>query len=243
MSSNEFRIATFISGAIDDMETLARFWRSSAMTVQISSEAHLPRSPGWHEANYLSDTSEFTGPSVLVVLPSGVAISEAALLSKSLEQLEFRVTFFESGGSINSGRSSDSTLSSRWPLPLLDDIDGCNSVISFGSESLHVLTRSIPRLRASVHVGAATPALGEIISSLNRTTESGRICSTDRIGARHHKALLLDIGSVGSRVMPTDAVRLLDELSILQVDRIHHTRPYADPLIIELARRHLSMWS
>lgn len=218
------------------------------MTVQTSSELHLPRShgivgDGWHEAQYFSDQSERAERSVLVALPKGVAISEADSLAHSLTQLELRVAFVEPESSSNLWREVESEPSSRLPLTFLDDIDGYDAVISFGVESLYILKNAIPRLRASVHVGAAALALGEIIVSLKRTTESGRMCSTDRKGAQRHKALLLDTRSVGSHDIPTRAARSLDGLSVLQVDEIHHDRPYADPLIIELARRHLSMWS
>lgn len=218
------------------------------MTVQISSELHLSRlhglaGYGWHEARYSSDDCEQTERSVLVVLPRGVAISEADSLSQSLAQLEFRVAFVGSESSSSPWRAIGAKPSSRRPLASLDDIDGCDAVISFGDESLHVLKRFIPHLRASVHVGAAALALGEITASMDKATELGFTCSTGRKGAQRHRALLLDTGHIGNHDIPAGATRPLEELAVLQVDGLQHNHPYSDPLIIELARRHLSMWS
>lgn len=218
------------------------------MNLQVSGELRLPRllgvaGHGWYEAKHFTDQSELTGRSVLVVLPNGVSISEAASLVQSLEQLEFHVAFFEPESSSSSWRTNDSEPFSRLPLAFLDGFDGWDAVISFGDESLPVLKGAFPRLRASVHVGAAALALDEIMASPDRATELGRTCFTDRKRAQRHKALLLDTGSVGNHGIPTGAARHLEKLAVLQVDRLHHNRPYADPLIIELARRHLSMWS
>lgn len=218
------------------------------MNVQSSSELHLPRlrgvaGHGWHEARYSSDDSERTERAVLVLLPDGVAIAEADLLAQSLAQLEFRVAFLESEHSSGRWRAIDAKPSSRPPRAFPDDIGGYDAAISFGDESLRVLKSAIPGLRASVHVGAAAVAFGEINAALDGGTEWTRRCATDAEGAQGHKALLLYTGSAGSHRIPMGGTQLLGELSILQVDRLHHDRPYADPLIIELARRHLSMWS
>lgn len=218
------------------------------MNLQRSSGQHplllrgIPGS-GWREASCSLSQGERAERSVLVILPGDVGISEADALAQSLEQLEFRVALVgaESSARPPHGAEPDATLPPH--KAIAGDLDEWDAAISFGDESLHLLTHIIPRVRASVHVGAAALAFDEIVASLGWAMKGEAICGDGDRAPGRHKALLLDTGSIRLHATPTHALRHRQELPVLRVNAFHQNRPYADPLIIELARRHLAMWS
>jgi hypothetical protein len=181
--------------------------------------------------------------SVAIILSDAAGNADTNALIESLHQLQFRIAFMGAvaNASLPSARVPNST---DWPVQgPFDDLPRLDAVISFSDDALPLLKPALLHLRASVHVAETAPAFIEIFQSLNQSMGSMGRMRNDVTLPPCHQALLIETGPSSEYSSAIGCYGQHLALRVIRVKGTYRTRPYTDPLIIELARRHLEMWA
>jgi hypothetical protein len=180
--------------------------------------------------------------SVVVILSDAIASADKNALTQSLHQLQFRTSFIGAEANASSHSALVTNCPGCWPQSKFDETWHQNAVISFGDESLPLLKPVLSHFRASVHIAETAQAFIELIESLSESKNStGQIANDVTLLPDHH-ALLIETGPPSGYSTATKCLGRQSSLRVIRARSAYRVRPYSDPLIIELARRHLEMW-
>lgn len=180
--------------------------------------------------------------SVVVILSDPVNIADTNALTQSLQQLQFRTAFIGADAIASLRSAPEPNRPCWWLKGEFDDLRRPDAVISFGDESLRLLKPALLHLKASVHVAEAAQAFIKLFESLAQSMCCDSNLPKDEALMPDHHALLIETGPPGDYSTATSGLGHQPGLRVIRVNSAYWNHPYADPLIIELARRHLEMW-